>query len=140
MTVHPLAAQAPGFDDPCEAAGIRLLAHRHRTGRPEGTADHLARFGPPPLPRPGEDADGCAALIAAVEDGVPSVVLADTIIGKGLSFIEDLPEFHGRGLTVDEYARAADELGIDPAALRVARDAREGACGVRPLSCAARWG
>lgn len=73
------------------------------------------------------------ALSAAVEDGAPSVVLADTLIGKGLSFIEDLPEFHGRGLTAEEYGRALEEVGIDPASLEGAKRARSGPCSVEPL-------
>lgn len=73
------------------------------------------------------------AMAAAVSDGVPSVVLADTLIGKGLSFIEDLPEYHGRGLTAEEYERALDEVGIHSTSLSKATNARKGKCGVPPL-------
>ena len=38
--------------------------------------------------------------------------------------MEDEPEFHGRGLTPDEYARAMAELGLDPAALDAAHARR----------------
>ena len=54
---------------------------------------------------------------------VPTVVVARTVIGKGVSFMEDLPEFHGRGLTAEEYPRAMAELGLDPAELDRARRA-----------------
>lgn len=64
------------------------------------------------------------ALAAAAEDGVPSVVLARTVIGKGVSFMEDQPEFHGRGLTADEYVKAMAELGLDPSALERAKARR----------------
>lgn len=57
------------------------------------------------------------ALVAAVTDGVPSVVLARTVIGKGVSFMEDEPEFHGRGLGAEEYEKAMAELGADSGAL-----------------------
>ena len=51
-------------------------------------------------------------------------MLAHTVIGKGVSFMEDQPEFHGRGLTAEEYPRAMAELGLDPARARAARGAR----------------
>lgn len=65
------------------------------------------------------------ALAAAVADSKPGVVLAHTIIGKGVSFMEDLPEFHGRGLSEDEYGKAMIELGLDAGALARARKRRD---------------
>ncbi len=73
-----------------------------------------------------------AAMVKAVDDGVPSVVLARTVIGKGVSFMEDIPEFHGRGLTAEEYERAMEELGL-PSALESARARRSSPCEVKPL-------
>ena len=65
------------------------------------------------------------AIVAAMADTErPCVVLAHTTIGKGVSFMEDQPEFHGRGLTADEYARAMDELGLDAGWLDRARARR----------------
>ncbi len=74
------------------------------------------------------------AIREAAGDGVPSVVLAHTLIGKGVSFMEDEPEFHGRGLTREEYARAMAELGCDPAALAAAEELRGRDCIVAPLA------
>jgi len=74
-----------------------------------------------------------AALADAAADDLPTVVLAHTVIGRGVSFMEDIPEFHGRGLTAEEYARAMAELGLDPGLLDAAREARGGACTVMPL-------
>ncbi len=55
------------------------------------------------------------ALGAAARSGDrPVAVIAHTVIGKGVSFMEDEPEFHGRGLTPDEYERAMAELGLEP--------------------------
>jgi transketolase len=73
------------------------------------------------------------ALRAAAADGVPSVVLAHTVIGKGVSFMEDVPEFHGRGLTRDEYVRAMAELGCDSGRLEAASALRGQPCVVVPL-------
>jgi transketolase len=71
-----------------------------------------------------------AAFAEAVADTTgPCAVLAHTVIGKGVSFMEDEPEYHGRGLTADEYVRAVEELGLDPAWLDRAREERSRSCG-----------
>jgi len=74
-----------------------------------------------------------AALSEAVSDELPTVVLAHTVIGKGVSFMEGLAEFHGRGLNADEYPRAMAELGLDSAELDQARARRALPCTVEPL-------
>ncbi len=48
-------------------------------------------------------------LRQAMQSG-PSVVIADTVKGKGVSFMENNPGFHGRAPNPDEYAAALDEL------------------------------
>ncbi|MGV8082930.1 MAG: transketolase [Coriobacteriia bacterium] len=74
------------------------------------------------------------ALTDALDDGVPSVVLAHTIIGKGVSFMEDDPQYHGRALTADEYRRAMGELGLDPHELDRARERRSEPCSVKGIA------
>jgi transketolase len=83
-----------------------------------------------------------AALSAAVTEAAadldgPCAVLAHTVIGKGVSFMEDEPEYHGRGLTPDEYVRAMDELGLDAAWLDRAREERSRPCRTAPVELAA---
>jgi len=46
------------------------------------------------------------------EEG-PSVIIAHTVIGKGVSFMEDKWEYHGRALTEEEYINAMHELGLE---------------------------
>ncbi len=46
--------------------------------------------------------------------GKPTVILAKTVKGKGVSFTEDLNGWHGRPLKADELARALGELGCLP--------------------------
>ena len=48
------------------------------------------------------------------EERVPTVVLARTIKGKGVSFIEDRNGWHGRPLKPEELERALAELGPMP--------------------------
>ncbi|HEY5517282.1 MAG TPA: transketolase [Coriobacteriia bacterium] len=75
-----------------------------------------------------------AACAAARVDGIrPHAILAHTTIGRGVSFMEDDPEFHGRGLKPDEYARAMTELGLDPDWLQRAAERRP----ARPLTAPA---
>ena len=74
-----------------------------------------------------------SAIANAVDDGVPSVVLAHTVIGKGVTFMEDLPKYHGQALSTEEYGRAMADLGLDSGALELARSRRSEHCTVAPL-------
>ena len=60
----------------------------------------------------GHDIAGiCGAIDKAQEAaGKPSVIVADTVKGKGVSFMEGRSEWHGRPLSSDEYASAMAEL------------------------------
>jgi transketolase len=55
-----------------------------------------------------------AALKTAGRDGRPTAILARTIKGKGVSFIEDKNGWHGRPLKADELAQALEEIGCMP--------------------------
>ncbi|MDA8384058.1 MAG: transketolase [Betaproteobacteria bacterium] len=46
----------------------------------------------------------------------PSAIIACTEKGKGISFLEGAPGWHGKALDRDEMARALSELGVPPAA------------------------
>jgi transketolase len=43
----------------------------------------------------------------------PTAIIAHTIMGKGVSFMEGKEEFHGRALTLEEYKKAVQELGVE---------------------------
>jgi len=55
-----------------------------------------------------------AALKEAGKGGKPTAVLARTLKGKGVSFIEDKNGWHGKPLKADELARALEETGCLP--------------------------
>lgn len=55
--------------------------------------------------------DGIGAAIAAAGDGRPTVILAETVKGKGVSFMEGRFEWHARVPTEAEAERALQELG-----------------------------
>jgi transketolase len=44
----------------------------------------------------------------------PTAIVARTIKGKGISFIEDKPGWHGKALNADEAKRALAEIGDEP--------------------------
>ena len=48
---------------------------------------------------------------AAALKGKPSVLIAHTIKGKGVSFMENNPKFHGVAPTKDELEKALQEIG-----------------------------
>jgi len=43
----------------------------------------------------------------------PTMILAHTVMGKGVSFMEGKEEYHGRALNLEEYKKAIQELGIE---------------------------
>ena len=43
----------------------------------------------------------------------PTVIIAHTTMGKGVSFMEGNEEYHGRALTLDEYKKAIQELKVE---------------------------
>ena len=47
---------------------------------------------------------------AAATKGKPTVILANTIKGKGVSFMENNPKFHGAAPNKEEFAIAMAEL------------------------------
>ena len=52
-----------------------------------------------------------AALKAARATGQPVAVLCRTTMGKGVSFMEDTPDYHGKAASGDLYLQAMKELG-----------------------------
>ncbi len=53
------------------------------------------------------------AFRKAVSAHRPMMILAHTVMGKGVSFMEGKEEFHGRALTLEEYKKAIQELGVE---------------------------
>ena len=73
----------------------------------------IASFGWETIP---VDGHSLAALLEAYDralhvTGKPVMIIAKTIKGKGVSFIEDMPGWHGKPLDREQYLRAVQELG-----------------------------
>ncbi len=52
------------------------------------------------------------ALRQGVTGGEPTVILAETVMGKGVSFMENKWQYHGKALNQEEYQRALSELDL----------------------------
>ena len=50
------------------------------------------------------------ALQWSIGTAGPCAIIAHTIKGKGVSFMEDNPSFHGKAPTDDELQKAMEEL------------------------------
>jgi transketolase len=50
------------------------------------------------------------ALEDAKSDAKPTALIAKTVKGKGVSFIENSPDWHGKALSKEEYLKALKEL------------------------------
>ena len=78
----------------------------------EPLADKWKAFGWNVINVDGHDlVDLCAALDQAREvSGQPTIVVAQTIKGRGVSFMEGVIEYHDSTLSADEVSRALEEL------------------------------
>ena len=51
--------------------------------------------------------------LAATVKGKPTVIVAKTVKGKGVSFMEGKSAWHGKPISKDEYVNAMKELGVN---------------------------
>jgi len=58
----------------------------------------------------------------------PYAIIAETVIGKGVSFMEHQREYHGRALTEEESTRALSELGLPNDIARITRSRSHATC------------
>ena len=79
----------------------------------EPLADRWKAFGWKVLEVNGHDFDEILAALRATKDSEnqPTVIIAHTVKGKGVSFMENNPEFHGKAPNKDQLEQALQELG-----------------------------
>ena len=65
-----------------------------------------------------------AIVEAQMDETTPMAILARTVIGKGVPFMEGTPAYHGKALSEEEFVKAMGELGL-PADLSEYRALRE---------------
>ncbi|MEG1997318.1 MAG: thiamine pyrophosphate-dependent enzyme, partial [Clostridiales bacterium] len=80
---------------------------------PEPLADKWQAFGWQVQTIDGHDCQAIAAAIAAAKADInrPSMIIADTIKGKGVSFMENQAGWHGSAPNHDQAEQALAELG-----------------------------
>ena len=80
----------------------------------EPLADKYTSFGWQVLRVNGHDIDQLLAAFekARAPHGMPTVILADTVKGKGVSFMENQPGWHGKAPNREELTAALTELGL----------------------------
>jgi len=80
----------------------------------EPLADKWRAFGWEVLQVDGHDhADLLDVLLPPAAPTRPRAIIAETVKGKGVSFMEGRSEWHGKGLTAELLGRALEELGPD---------------------------
>lgn len=58
----------------------------------------------------GHNTEELLKAFADIKEGSPHIIIADTVKGKGVSFIENRPEWHHHRLSKDEYEQAKVEI------------------------------
>jgi transketolase len=112
------------LDNLCAIVDVNRLGQSDPTMLQHDMEAYRARwsgFGWNALVVDGHDVDALVSAFAAAvaTTGRPTVLLARTFKGKGISFIEDRPDWHGKAFKKgDELDRALAELskGLDPSA------------------------
>lgn len=95
---------------------IQSLGHTKDVIDLDPFADKWKAFGWAVREIDGHDAEQVVAALSAVpfEPGRPSCVIAHTVKGKGVGFMEDDLLWHYRNPSVEEYAAAVKELEAKP--------------------------
>ena len=65
------------------------------------------------------------SLRLAVSDGKPTVILCNTVMGRGVSFMEAVPDYHGKAAGSEQYRSGMEELGLEASELDAAKEARK---------------
>ena len=81
----------------------------------EPLADKWRAFGWHVVEVDGHDIGAIVEALEAVHkvEGKPSVIIAHTVKGKGVSFVEADYTFHGKALTPEQAAKAREEILCD---------------------------
>ena len=91
--------------------GLQIDGRVRQVMNIEPLADKIAAFGWKVISCDGHDmTDILRALTEAREADIPAAIIAETVKGKGVSFMEDRPGWHGKAPNRDEAARALAEL------------------------------
>jgi transketolase len=120
MSAPKLGAPAHHLDNLCvilDYNGIQLDGFVKKILDLEPVTDKLKAFGWPVLEVNGHDIAQVDKALDQAEatKGVPTFIVAHTVKGKGVSFMENDPEWHGKAPKPEEAVRAVREIAGAPA-------------------------
>ncbi len=90
----------------------QATARSNETMALDPLADKWRAFGWVATEVDGHDIDALANTMARIGNGKPHAIIAHTIKGKGVSFMEDDNNWHYRAPNAEEVVRAKQELGL----------------------------
>ena len=96
------------FVDLNDFSGLERMSEGHPAFHP--LLEKFLSFGWEGVRVNGHDADQIQAAVRDRKGGKPFVVAAETVKGKGVSFMEHVPIWHYRAPTPEEYEQACTEL------------------------------
>ena len=119
MSAPKLGAPAHHLDNLCvilDANGIQLDDHVKNILDLEPVADKWKSFGWPVIEVDGHDIAQVDKALDQAETikGGPTFVVAHTVKGKGVSFMENDPEWHGKAPKPAEAVKAIREIAREP--------------------------
>nr|WP_315463734.1 transketolase [uncultured Rhodoferax sp.] len=94
---------------------LQSLGTVDETLRLEPLVDKLTAFGCSPIEINGHDHGALAGALKVVDESRPTIVVAHTIKGKGVSFMENRVEWHYKNPNDEQLRQALAELGINDA-------------------------
>ena len=120
MSAPKLGAPAHHLDNLCvilDYNGIQLDGFVKKILDLEPVTDKLKSFGWPVLEVNGHDIAQVDKALDQAEatKGAPTFIVANTVKGKGVSFMENDPEWHGKAPKPEEAVRAIREIVGEPA-------------------------
>jgi transketolase len=95
---------------------LQISGATAQVNEPEPLADKWSAFGWAVRRTDGNDIAGLVDTLGALPfaAGKPGLLIADTVKGKGVSFIEGRAEWHHKVPSPDQYERAMTELELRP--------------------------
>ena len=97
-------------------------------------AERFQAFGWTAIEIDGHDIDAILDALARARTGGPTAIVAQTVKGKGVSFLENAPDMHGKPLGAEDRDRAFAELGNPDRTVHVERRRLGDTRAVPPIS------
>ena len=91
---------------------LQIAGEIDKVGGMNNLTEKLMSFGFNVISTDGHNIDSIIDAFATAKQtkGRPSVIIAKTIKGKGVSFMENQASWHGKAPSEEEYNRAMEEL------------------------------